>query len=131
MATKDYKSQNRLYQYGMRDIAKTISECYPNIDHVDIEVCMDFRTAVCQTTPEVHKFTINPDHKIHLYYNCPNKDCTGSGFDLTSALKDCLRNEKIVEGTLLCNGKEDVKYIHAIGCSCMTTCKYKMKPVGK
>lgn len=94
MARIDYKSQNRQYQFMMRDIAQTISERYPEIDHVDVEVCLAFQTAVCPTTPEVHKFTMKPDHKIHLYYDCPNRDCTGNGFDLTSALENCLRSKK-------------------------------------
>lgn len=131
MARIDYKSQNRLSQCRMIDVAKMISERYPEIDHVDVEMCLDFHTAVCPTTPEAHKFSMNPDHKIHLYYDCPNRDCTGSGFDLTSALEDCLRNRHEVSGTLRCNGKEDAKYAHASGCSCMTTCMYRMKPVVK
>ena len=71
-------------------MAKSIEERYPYIDHVDVEVCLDFRTGVCPTKPEEHKFTMKPEHKIHLYYDCPNRDCTGNGFDLTSALDECL-----------------------------------------
>lgn len=126
MARIDYNSQNRLYQYRMLDVAKTISERYPDIDHVDVEVCLEFKTAVCPTTPREHKFTMEPNHKIHLYYDCPNRDCTGSGFDLTTVLEDCLRSKKEVTGTIRCNGKEDAKYAHASGCSCMTTCTYRM-----
>lgn len=66
----------------------------------------------------------------HVIY-CPNRDCTGSGFDLTTVLEDCLRSKKEVTGTIRCNGKEDAKYAHASGCSCMTTCTYKMIPVVK
>lgn len=131
MARIDYKSLNRQHQYMMRDVARMISERYPDIDHVDVEVFLDFQTAVCPTTLEVHKFSMNPDHKIHLYYDCPNRDCTGSGFDLTSALEDCLRNKREVTGALRCNGKEDAKYAHASGCSCMTTCRYRMVPMVK
>lgn len=131
MARIDYKSQNRQYQYMRQSVAKTISERYPDIDHVDVEVSLDFQTAVCPTTPKEHKFMMLPDHKIHLYYDCPNRDCTGSGFDLTSALEDCLRSRKEVTGSIRCNGKEDSKYEHASGCSCMTTCTYKMMPVVK
>ena len=131
MARIDYKSQNRECQYRMRDIARTIAEKYPEIEGVKIEVVLDFQTAVCPTKPEVYKFTMKPDHKIHLYYDCPNRDCTGSGFDLTFALEDCLRNKKEVQGILYCNGKEDVKYAHTSGCSCMTTCTYKFTLVIK
>lgn len=131
MARIDYKSQNRQFQYMRQSVAKTISERYPDIDHVDVEVSLDFRTAVCPTTSEEHKFMMLPDHKIHLYYDCPNRDCTGSGFDLTSALEDCLRSRKEVTGSIRCNGKEDAKYAHASGCSCMTTCMYRMIPVVK
>lgn len=131
MARIDYKSQNRQYQYMRLSVAKTISELYPDIDQVAVEVCLDFHTAVCPTTPEDYKFTMNPDQKIHLYYDCPNRDCTGSGFDLTSVLEDCLRSKHEVTGTLRCNGKEDAKYVHASGCSCMTTCRYRMVPVVK
>lgn len=55
----------------------------------------------------------------------------GSGFDLTSALEDCLRTKTEVQGSLRCNGKEDAKYAHASGCSCMTTCTYRLTPVVK
>ena len=131
MTKIDYKSQNRQYQYMRMSVAKTISERYPDIDHVDVEASLDFRTAVCPTTPKEHKFMMLPDHKIHLYYDCPNRDCTGSGFDFTSALEDCLRSKKEVTGSIRCNGKEDSKYEHASGCSCMTTCTYKLVPVVK
>lgn len=112
-------------------MAKTISEHYPDIDHVDVEVCLDFLTWVCPTKPEEHTFTMKPDHKIHLYYDCPNRDCTGNGFDLTSALDECLRSRQEVSGIIRCDGKEDAKYEHASGCSCMTTCTYKFTPVLK
>lgn len=114
-----------------QSVAKTISERYPDIDYVDVEVCLDFQTWVCPTKPKEYKFTMMPDHKIHLYYDCPNRDCTGSGFDLTSALEDCLRSKKEMTGTLRRNGKEDAKYAHASGYSCMTTCMYRMIPVVK
>lgn len=127
----DYKSQNRQYQYMRMSMAKTISEHYPDIDHVDVEVCLDFLTWVCPTKPEEHTFTMKPDHKIHLYYDCPNRDCTGNGFDLTSALDECLRSRQEVSGIIRCDGKEDAKYEHASGCSCMTTCTYKFTPVLK
>lgn len=131
MAKMDYKSQNRQYQYMRMSMAKTISDRYPDIDHVDVEVCLDFQTWVCPTKPVEHQFTMMPDHKVHLYYDCPNRDCTGSGFDLTSALDECLRSKQVVQGTRRCNGKEDAKYEHASGCSCMTTCTYKFMPVEK
>lgn len=112
-------------------MAKTISERYPDIDYVDVEVCLDFQTWVCPTKPEEHTFTMMPDHKVLLYYDCPNRDCTGSGFDLTSVLDECLSSKQVVQGTLCCNGKEDAKYEHASGCSCMTSCTYKLAPVVK
>ena len=42
MTKIDYKSQNRQYQYMRMSVAKTISERYPDIDHVDVEVVLDF-----------------------------------------------------------------------------------------
>lgn len=131
MARTDYKSQNREFQHTRMAIARTISERYPDINHVDVEITLDFQTWVCSTKPEEHRFTMKPEHKVHLYYDCPNRDCTGSGFDLTSALEESLRSKEIVEGSLRCNGKEDAKYEHASGCSCMTTCTYRYVPVVK
>lgn len=51
MTRKIYKSQNREFQYMRMAMARTISECYPYIDYVDVEVCLDFQTWVCPTKP--------------------------------------------------------------------------------
>lgn len=130
MSVINYKSRNLQLQHRLMIAAKTIAEQYPRIAYVDVEVVMHFHTSVCptETVVQKHKYTLTPDSKIHIYFLCPNGDCTGHGFDLTSKLEECLREEHIIEGILNCDGKEDGKYIHAAGCSCLATCEYKLSP---
>lgn len=131
MRTNNFKSRNWVFQNELERGARTIGELFPHVDHVQVEVSIIFETAVCKTTSHLFKRTLKPQDKVHLYYECINPDCTGSGFSLTSALYECLQYNKLMEGSIRCNGKEDEKYMNATGCSCMTTCRYKLKPEAK
>lgn len=131
MKRNNYKSRNWVFQYELERDARTIGELFPHVDHVEVEVSIHFETAVCKTTPHLFKRTLIPKDKVHLYYECVNPDCTGSGFSLTSALYECLQHNIIIEGSIRCDGKEDEKYKNATGCSCMTTCIYKLRPFAK
>lgn len=110
-------------------MARMISERYPDIDHVDVEMSLDFQTWVCPTKPEEHKFPMKPEHK-NIFTMIAQTEIVLAA-DLTSALEEYLRSKHDATGTLRCNGKEDAKYEHASGCSCMTTCIYKFTLVMK
>ena len=117
----------RLWQAESR--APLISDVYKDVRIVKVRVELIFESGVLRD-PNINKYAreIKPSDKLCLRYECPNKDCTSDGFELTDALRNALSSRVCVEGEIHCTGKEDWKYLRASGCSCMTTLKYRIEP---
>ena len=106
-----------------------IKDVYSNIHSISVNVRIVFESAVLATPVEKeYSRTLTPHDRLFLYYDCLNPDCTGHGFNLTNILRTSIERKQSIQDTLFCDGKEDWKYLHASGCSCMTKLFYKIEP---
>lgn len=106
-----------------------IKDIYSNVRSISVTVRIVFESAVLARPVEKEYFrTLTPDDRLFLYYDCLNPDCTGHGFNLTNILRTSIERKQCIQDTLFCEGKEDWKYLHASGCSCMTKLFYKIEP---
>ena len=118
--------RNRLETYRYIS-ARSLSEKYPDVESVDIDVVIDFLSAITHPIKEFHQ-EIHKGQKVYVYFPCINPDCTGSGFNLTRFVENSIESRKPLDGVLHCDGKEDWKYIGHTGCSCQTTLSYHIFP---
>lgn len=124
----ELKRSRWIYEHEMRQISPVLMELAPECKGVNIHVDLSFVFAFGTTKKEIDA-TISPESKVYFHANCLNNDCTGHGFSLTDQIREALRNHEITEGEIRCDGKEDWKYLNNTGCSCMGTCKYRIKPL--
>lgn len=114
----------------LQNSASIINDEFKDLRYVNVSVIITFESGV-MTNPSVKEYhkTMTSADRLFLHYDCANKDCTGNGFDLTESLRDALNSRMLVEGRMVCKGKEDWKYINSSACSCMTTLVYKIEPI--
>lgn len=87
--------------------APKIKNIYPNVTSITISA-----VAICECSewskPKVERYNkvLYPEDRMFLYYECPNKECSGSCFNLTYDLQNAVRQAKEILNTEYCNGKE-------------------------
>lgn len=111
--------------------ARKISEIVNDVLKLEIHYEMRFLTGVCPIPPLIDNVILNPDYKLFWFHKCLNRDCTGSRFYLTDEIYKAIKSYNVVKGEKFCDGKEDWKYLDALGCSCETTLYYEIEPVLK
>lgn len=123
------KTQRSIRQWQSQMSSQSIGDLYNGVKTVKVSVQITFNSGALQN-PCIKEWTccMVPADRLYLHHECINKDCTGDGFDLTSALRNALESRTCVEGEMRCTGKEDWKYLKSSGCSCSTDLKYKIEP---
>lgn len=115
-------------EYERRDVAQSIQDLFPKCKEVKLEIKLSFVSAFGKNEKEINA-TLNPCDKLYWHHDCLNKDCTGFGFSLTNEIRTAIQTRQTIEGKLNCDGKEDWKYINNMGCSCNSSCHYKIIPL--
>lgn len=129
MNKEKFKKQRTLRLWNAETTSLLICDVYKDVKEVKLAAEITFNSGVLRQ-PSVKEWrrTLTPNDRLHLHHECINKDCTSYGFDLTNALRDALSSRICVEGEMSCTGKEDWKYAKNVGCTCMTTLKYRIEP---
>lgn len=125
---EEHKRRRSTLEWEFCCDAPTISENFPECKMVEIKVSITFKSAFGIYEKEYMR-TLFPKDKLHLHYDCVNRDCTGYGFSLTSLLTESLLSKSEKIGELRCEGKEDWKYQKSSGNTCLTTLKYRINPI--
>ena len=86
----------------IRKASLFLKEVYPDVACINIHV---FKSWVGGIRKE-NSYKITPDDKLFLWVDCPNPDCTGTGFDLRFQIYESCRKRKILVGNVWCNGRE-------------------------
>ena len=123
------KQTRWMSEYEQRLYAKSIAEINPKCKGIKIIGKLSFQTAVCQIEPQIIDQTLDSTSKAYFYCKCLNPDCTGKGFSLTNEIRQAVHELREISGSIKCDGKEDWKYIDAVGCSCMSQLDYNIIPI--
>ena len=123
------KQTRWMSEYEQRLYAKSIAEINPKCKGIKIIGKLSFQTAVCPIEPQIIDQTLDSTSKAYFCCDCLNPNCTGSGFSLTNEIRQSIQKLCEISGTKKCNGKEDWKYIDAVGCSCMSQLDYNIIPI--
>ncbi|MDE2148999.1 MAG: hypothetical protein KGJ55_03995 [Gammaproteobacteria bacterium] len=81
----------------------TLAEQFPGVDEVSVE--LRFMLPGGQPHSSPHKRIFLPDMQAFFGIQCPDRDCSGGGFDLGSAIKAAARSKRRgASGSLQCQG---------------------------
>lgn len=117
MTSEKFKKQRRLRPWDAETTSLLIRDVYKDVTEVKLVSEITFDSAILrQPSIKAWKRTLIPTDRLHLHYECINKDCTSDGCNLTSALIDALSSRTCIEGEMHCTGKEDWKYATDVGC---------------
>lgn len=116
---KEYKKNS------MRYFARCICEIFHNVENITIYVKGESGSFMGNKIET--KYVYNPNDKNLFLIPCPNKDCGGIGFDLTSEVDNMIREEKeCLKGNRICKEKESEK----IGsCACLSEIEFTISIV--
>ena len=123
------KQTRWMSEYEQRLYAKSIAEINPKCKGIKIVGKLSFHTFVGPIEPQIIDTTLDSSSKAYFYCNCLNPDCTGNGFSLTYEIRQAVQELREISGSIKCDGKEDWKYIDAVGCSCMSQLDYNIIPI--
>lgn len=124
----ELKSSRWIFEHEMQQISPVLKEFAPECKGVNIHVILSFVSAFGSMKKDIDTL-ITPEDKVYFHVDCLNNDCTGHGFSISNQIREALRVHEIIEGEVRCDGKEDWKYLNNSGCSCMSSCKYRIEPL--
>ncbi len=127
-----YELHNQQY-WRMQGLARPMTECYPEIASVKIE--LTFKDPDCYGDPAPKTLTFGPQQNAYFYMQCPYRECVQGGFDFSQGVKEAINkqsNEAI--GRILCDGWQDQERINKHRCmlsvSYRVTVERVQRPVG-
>lgn len=81
----------------------TLAQQIPGVEEIGVE--LRFMLATGQPHSSPHKRIFTPDMQAFFDLHCPDRDCTGGGFDLGPAIQAAVRaRNPETSGTLQCQG---------------------------
>lgn len=105
--------------------ARYIYEIYPDVESITIYV--ECKSGSFMDNDAKKEYSYGRNDKNLFLIPCPNIDCTGIGFDITSEVNSVIReHEKIKKGGMMCKHAESDK----IGAKlCMSEIEYTISVV--
>ncbi|MGH8481653.1 MAG: hypothetical protein ACRES8_04250, partial [Nevskiaceae bacterium] len=108
--------------------APTIAQTFPGVD--ELAVRMRFDDPEGKVKPQPYAQVFSPDMQAFFQFQCPLRDCTGGGFDLTAAVpRGLARKGAVTAGSLVCSGKR--KRPHGETSRCDLRLDYEFGVAGK
>lgn len=108
--------------------SRSLAETYHDIEKLCVDVKIRFISGVGFSQEKEYHLVIGRNKPCHVHFDCLNRDCTGSGFDLDGEIMEAVNKRSVQSGTKMCDGKEDWKYLKATGYSCQTVLSYTITP---
>lgn len=107
-------------KYSMEYNARFIREVYPNVDCISINVHGESGSFEHSIMDNEYKY--GPSDKNLFLIPCPNRDCNGIGFNLTSEVRNVIHEGvERRSGEMICKEAESDK----LGaCACLSEIKY-------
>lgn len=82
----------------------TLAEHLPSVEELVVELRFFLENGKPHSSP--HKWIFLPDMQAYFDLMCPERDCSGGGFDLAAAIRKAARpRDPETEGVLQCGGK--------------------------
>lgn len=108
--------------------SRILEDIFPNVESVEICASVLFESGVGDGVEKEYRIVLGSNDKLYAYVPCPNKDCTGYGFDLTDIVRESIHKRENDFGEIECDGKEDWKYFGSSGHTCQSTLNYTVFP---
>lgn len=105
MAMRSHTLDLREREQRQRDYlaAPLISEMFPGV--AELAVRMAFKDPEGKEKPQPYAQVFAPDMRAFFQFQCPLRQCTGGGFDLSAAVPRLARKGSTSHGSLVCSGK--------------------------
>ncbi|TJY62801.1 hypothetical protein E4T66_03510 [Sinimarinibacterium sp. CAU 1509] len=83
----------------------TLARQMPSISEIAVELRFMYETGQPFMSPYRQIFV--PDMQAYFEFQCPDRDCSGAGFDMTPAISAAVRaGKEEISGTLKCRGSK-------------------------
>ena len=83
----------------------TLAELLPDVEEVSFDLRFVLTSGKPHSSP--HRWIFVPDMQAYFNLMCPERDCSGGGFDLAAAVQAAARAKgHEAAGTLTCGGKK-------------------------
>lgn len=106
--------------------APKMAEAFPDAD--ELAVRMRFEDPEGKVKPQPYAQVFAPDMQAFFQFQCPLRDCTGGGFDLTTAVpRGLTRKNAVTTGSATCTGQR--KRSHGPTARCDLRLDYELATV--
>ena len=104
--------------------SRRLSDVFPDVERVEVRASILFEPGAADVVEKEYCIVLVANDKLYVYVPCPNKDCTGFGFELTDVIRESIRKRENSFGEVTCDEKEDWKYFNSSGHTCQSTLSY-------